>query len=178
MPPLGISWSLLPWRDIIPRVVLFARSLLRRKPFAGADISAEDLTWSAIEKTLSGIRQWNVEHTGIVEHLMGVVSSDLYNSIRKRAAVPTESLFEIAADQIASDDLTPEEQAVGKSELLSLLRYLKENDDRVAELATLTVSFGATQPSELAELMSLPVSEIYLLKRKLRRLTERYLARG
>ena len=177
MPPSGISWSSLPWQDIIPRVVLFAQSLLRRKPFAGADVSPEDLTWSAIEKTLSGIRQWDIERIGIVEHLMGVVSSDLYNSIRKRASAPTESLFEIAAEQIPSDDLTPEEQAVGKSEFLNLLRYLENSDHRVAELAALTASFGATQPSELAELMGLPVSEIYNLKRKLRRLAERYLSR-
>jgi len=174
MPPTGIEWSSLPWQDIVPRVVLFAHSLLRRKPFAGVESGPEDLAWGAIEKTISGTRQWDVKNVGLVEHLMGVVSSDLYNSIRKHAAFPMESLYEIAADQIASEDRTPEELTTSKSEVLNLLNFLRDKDERLAELAALSASFGTYRPGELAQLMNLSVREIYALKKKLRRATEQW----
>jgi hypothetical protein len=175
MPQTGIIvWSALPWKDIIPRVVLFAHRLIRRRAFAGTETSAEDLAWSAIEKTLSGQRPWDVKRIGLVEHLMGVVSSDLYNSVRKAAHLSLEQLYESAADSIPSDEDSPEEIAIRRSETLNVLSFLREKDEKLAELATVTVLFGVTRAEELADLLNLSLNQVYELRRKLRRTLESY----
>jgi DNA-directed RNA polymerase specialized sigma24 family protein len=176
MPPTGIVWSALPWKDIIPRVVLFAARLLRRRPFAGVESSAEDLTWNAIEKTLSGKRVWDIGRVGIVEHLMGVVSSDLYNEIRKNASVRVEQMYDLAADDIASDEQSPEDIAIKRSEIINVLQFLKKRDERLAELATVTALFGANHAPELAQLLGTSVANVYELRRRLRQALEAYTA--
>lgn len=173
MPQSGISWSLLPWADIIPRVVLFTHHLMRRRRYAGA--SEEDLTWSAIEKTLSGVRRWDFERVGIIEHLMGVVSSDLYNAVRKTTGtISIDSL--INAEDIASEEKSPEDLMIERSEIENFTRFLKGQDERLAELATVILFLEDIRSSELARLMNLPVPEVDALKRKLRRATEKYSA--
>jgi DNA-directed RNA polymerase specialized sigma24 family protein len=176
MPPTGIVWSALPWKDIIPRVVLFAHRLLRRRPFAGVEWSAEDLTWSAIEKTLSGTRVWDVERVGIIEHLMGVVSSELYNAIRKHASVRIENLYDTAAEEVSSDEQSPEDIAIKRSETLRILAFLRNRDERLAELATVSTLFGASRAGEIAQLLNVPVRGVYALQRKLREALEDYMA--
>src|SRR6476646_3461966 len=155
VPQRGVVWGDLPWKVIIPRLMLFARHLRSRKPFAGADSSPEDLVLSAIEKTITGNRQWDVENVGIIEHIMQVVSSDLYNSVRKQLAFRNDEMLSSAADELASEEPSPEETAISKSEARNLLAFLESRDERLAQLASLSLLFGATRANELAALMHL-----------------------
>lgn len=173
MPQSGISWSALPWADILPRVVLFAHHLMKRRGYAG--VSAEDLTWNAIEKTLSGVRRWDFERVGIVEHLMGVVSSDLYNAVRKTAgSVSIDNV--IPLESLASEEKSPEEIAIEQSELKKFTEYLQAQDERLAELAKIILFFEDARSSEWASLMNMSVQELDLLKRRLRRAVEKFVA--
>lgn len=151
MPSQGISWSVLPWKDIIPRVTLYAHTLLRRRPFAGAQVSADDLVLSAIEKTISGARQWNIENVGIVEHLMGVVSSDLYNSVRKH--ILHKDIYD-EANNIISDGESPEDIALYNQEVRKLLDFMMQRDKRLFEAAYLYIIVGVKSPVELADKMN------------------------
>src|SRR5262249_28959756 len=137
--------------------------------------SPEDLIWTAIEKTLNGTRKWDAEHVGIVDHLMGVVSSELYNRIRKQKLVPMETLYSSAIDILPSDEASPEEITITRSEFEGVFSYLKKRDERLAELAYLYVAFRATSADELAAMMDLPRPTIYALKRSLRRALADYM---
>lgn len=174
MPPKGIVWSQLPWPDIIPRIVLYAHNLLRRRPFAGVTASAEDLAWSAIEKTLSGTRRWDPERIGLLQHLMGTISSDVYNHARKEMEISSDILFQAAAAEVASQDETPEEEIIRKNETESLLKYLQNKDETVAKIASIMILFGINSTPEIANIMQISVSEMYNLKKRLRRYLSEY----
>ncbi|RUM13485.1 hypothetical protein EFD56_27925 [Rhizobium phaseoli] len=104
MPPNGINWSEYPWPTILRQMSLYAHRLMRRRAFAGADISAEDLVPSAVEKTMRGARVWKWESTGVVNHLMGVVSSELYDRVRQSKRFSADVLIEGAVNILASQN--------------------------------------------------------------------------
>ena len=178
--PSGIdNWSSLPWKDIIPRLLYFSRHLMRRVPqhSRAPGEEAEDFVWTAIEKTMSGTRQWDPLTTSILQHLMGVISSDFYNAVRKQIRSRTIDFDEAVYDALKSDAPSPEDVALSNDEWLSLMKYLERKDRRLAELLSRTILLGA-EPLELSEMMKLPLAEIYKLKRKMREEAAAFLGRS
>ncbi|KSV81813.1 MULTISPECIES: hypothetical protein [Sinorhizobium/Ensifer group] len=178
MPSEGIVWSEIQWDQVLPRVLLFAVRLMRKRPFAGAGTSAEDLVFDAVGKTMSGARQWRPEEVGLTQHLMGVVSSDLYNLVRKSAAFKSESLDEAAVESLVSNEPSPEETTIDRDEISAFLSFLRNRDSALADVASAMILLGVDRPRELAESLDITIENVHSIKKRLRRASEDYLARG
>jgi hypothetical protein len=165
-----INWSTVEWPITIRRLLVYAARLLRRRAFAGADVTAEDIVLGAIEKTMSGKRRWNPAVLGLEMHLMGVISSDIYNAVRKQ--LQTVEMSEALADSLHSDSPSPEEAALQKDELLALMKHLRSKDDRLAEFLSTILLFGTDRPQELSLLLNASPREIYKMKERLRNAVE------
>jgi hypothetical protein len=131
-------------------------------------MDAADFVWQAIEKTLSQSRRWNPA-IPLLQHLMGVIASDVYNAKRKQIRAQSTALDE--AVDVASTAPDPEQIAIGNAEADALLSFVQKKDNQAAELLLVLIQYGAERPQELADILKLPVEEIYALRKKLRRLT-------
>lgn len=165
----AIKWEKVAWEDIIPRLVLFAERRRWRFSTGMSLPSGEDLASSAIEKTISGTRIWKPERASLMQHLFGVVKSDLSNEIRKGMLRGSDNVdVEQVALQIASGELTPEELAVNRSVLEAFLMELKAKDPSVHKWFTLTAAYGLSE-GDVQDNLGFGPKEIANMRRRLRR---------
>lgn len=165
----AIRWEKLAWNDIIPRLMLFAKRQRMRMPTGLSLPSEEDLVSSAIEKTMSGVRGWKPDQIGLLEHLFGVVKSDLYNEVRKSMRYSSDDISaDLLASRIPSSDLTPEEIASNRSVLSHFMTELKAKDQDVYEWFLLSLLHGSPE-EESQRSVGFSKGDIANMRRRLRR---------
>src|SRR5262249_47924112 len=93
MAPEVVDWQSQPWDDLVPRLLSLATSRLLRMTWRGqrrghppGAAEAADFVNDAIFKTIKGIRRWDRQVCGLLEHLANVVVSDI-----SHAAVSAEN---------------------------------------------------------------------------------------
>lgn len=167
--PDAINWETVAWNDIIPRLLLFARR--RRDRFeAGTHLPLEeDLVSSAIEKTIAGTRVWEPERVGLLEHLFGVIRSDLYNEVRKsRSHISEDVTAERFASLLPSSKPTPEDVAENRSVLTVFLKELQAKDQQVYEWFSLVGLYGLAE-ADIQSTLGVSKTDVAKMRRRLRR---------
>lgn len=170
----AISWETVAWNDLIPRLLLFARRQRNRVTTGIHCPSEEDLVSGAIEKTISGTRVWEPERVGLIEHLFGVIRSDLYNEVRKaKNYVSDDVTAERFASLLPSSDPTPEEIASYRSVLTAFLDWLQAKDQQVYEWFSLVGVYGLSE-ADVPCTLGVRRSEVANIRRRLRRYIEEF----
>lgn len=175
MPAEAIEWNTLPWGDLIPRLLWYAARRIRRVPRASSSTSPEDLVFAAVEKTIGGARRWDPMKVGLLQHLIGVINSDLYNSVRKDALLVREGVTEEMLSTLASNEPDPESQAIVASELKQLFEHVHKHDPMLSEILGLWLVYGIESPAEQAEALRLPISDVRNLRKRMNRSLAKYL---
>jgi DNA-directed RNA polymerase specialized sigma24 family protein len=172
MSPTGIDWSALPWKELIPRLLLYTHHRLRHTSLGTSKALADDYVLGAIEKTIAGSRNWDPARVGLFEHLVGVISSDVYNEVRKTAAERHIPLDTAVSETVVSDAPTPEDDAAFKLDIAKTLAFLRERDEQLARMADAIVFLGVDKPQELAAFLGISVDEVNRQKGRLKRLLQ------
>lgn len=124
---------------------------------------------TAIEKTMSGTRAWEPERVGLLEHLFGVIRSDLYNEVRKARQHISE---DVTADRLASilvsGEPTPEDIASKRSVLGAFLKELRSKDQAVYEWFTLVGLYGLPEADALSTL-GVGKADVANMRKRMRR---------
>ena len=179
-PPNGLpEFGKLPWHDLYPRLLLAALGKIGRMVWRGefrgqvpGGLTAHDAVHTAVEKFLSGERQWNRSKSAF-ENLWGAVSSEISNwatSAENRTTSRTDGEKVIL---LRNSQPTPEEQVLWRSERDRLLQYLRAKDAEAGRMAELMLVEGL-KGSELAEGMGLEQHKTDAIKKRLRRLVAAY----
>jgi DNA-directed RNA polymerase specialized sigma24 family protein len=165
----AINWETVAWNDIIPRLLLFARR--RRDRFAaGVHLpSEEDLVSGAIEKTIAGTRMWEPERVGLLEHLFGVIRSDLFNEVRKaRAHISYDVTAEQFASLLSSSEPTPEDVVSNQSVLTAFLTEIHAKDQQVYDWFSLVSLYGLSEV-DIQSTLGVSKVDVAKMRRRLRR---------
>lgn len=168
-----INWGEVDWEDIVPRLLLYSKMKLRRLKGEAHLLGAneEDFTSQAIEKTISGLREWKKGDVSLIEHLMGVVSSDIYNEFRKSSKyVSSESIGDLLK-RYPSNEKKPDESLQNSEEINRFREYLKKKDALLFEYFLLAGVYGM-RSDEVEKHMGVNRNTIYGYKKKLRRLAD------
>lgn len=124
---------------------------------------------SAIEKTISGTRVWVPERVGLLEHLFGVIRSELYNEVRKANQHISDDL---ATDKLASilvsNEPNPEDIASKRSVLTTFLKELRGKDQEVYEWFSLVGLYGLPE-SDVLETLGASKNDVANMRRRMRR---------
>jgi len=167
----------MPWRDLIPRLLLYTHQQFRRKSLGSVNIHLhpDDLVAGAIEKTIAGDRRWDPADRSLFEHLSSVINSDMYNEIRKafhRHEIPID---EAIINSLATEATSVEQELQYKEDLASILSFIRGRDPSLLKLVSAAVLTGTGKPRDIAALLNMPVDQVYWQRQKLRRLLNRYL---
>ncbi len=183
LPPNGPrNFGELPWDDLYPRLLLAGTTKIRRMIWMGefhgqvpGGRTAHDFIHTAVEKLLSGERQWNSDKSAY-ENLWGVVSSEISNcgtSAENKLTSRIEKGEKVI--QLPTPGPTPEAATIRQDLRDNLLRYLRARDREAARMAELMFAEDLTGSKELAETMGLTSKEIDTIKKRLNRLIKAYL---
>lgn len=169
------------WERIFPALVAYAvtRSgrlfLVKGGGRLPQGHEPEDVAREAVRLVFEGTRKWDpVKHLDLLAYLSGVVSSLVSNLIT--AADHTQRIDGAADEPIDLDrfegkvvpspiDIVASDECVGA--LRAIVDRETSGDDG---LVTVAMGFeDEMQPAEIAEILSIEVSEVYVLAQKLRR---------
>lgn len=200
--PLGISGQLLdlleahPWEETIPRLLAHASSKSKRlfwKGIYGGPLpegnEVEDLVYQAIEKVLTGQRQWDpTTSPDLFLFLKGVVDSSLSHLARswENRYVRKETTSVAATDNAEDEHGTgiidcvpatasnPEEMLLqqedeARCEELFLIIFDSLEDEPLLQKILECLLDDVEKPADIAEKLSVPVKEIYNARKKLQR---------
>ena len=124
---------------------------------------------SAIEKTIGGTRVWEPERVGLLEHLFGVIRSDLYNEVRKaRQHISDDVTADRIASILVSGEPTPEDIASKRSVLAAFLKELRGKDQEVYEWFSLVGLYGLPEADALSAL-GVAKADVAKMRRRMRR---------
>lgn len=124
---------------------------------------------NAIEKTISGTRVWEPEKVGLLEHLFGVIRSDLYNEVRKaRQHISEDVTADRLASILASNEPTPEDIASKRSVLDTFLKELRSKDREVYEWFALVGLYGLPE-SDVLTTLGVSKNDVANMRRRMRR---------
>jgi hypothetical protein len=174
------------WKDIILKLTHYALQRARVYSWKSGKSdqlmggkTPEDIACEAIEKVLSGTRNWDPdEYPNLLTHLQWVVKSDmehLASSMEHQATgrmpEPMEGEEETIPDPSSQ---TPEEVLIAreKEDLEDKLKgelYAMVKGDEDLEMLLLCFEEGIDKPEIIADQNSWDVSKVYNLKRKLLR---------
>lgn len=171
-----INWSEVDWEDIVPRLLLYAKMKLRRLSARSlSGISEEDFVSQAIEKTISGVRKWDKENTTLIDHLIGVVSSDIYNEFRKKSQflidVDIEFFDQFISDEKGPDDLLEEIDL--KENLMQFFEEVRSYDKNLYEHLVLTAHGLSNR--EIATDLGIDIHKVYKYRRALKEMANNWI---
>ena len=171
----------LPWDDLYPRLLLAALGKIGRRVWRGqfrgqppGGRTAHDAVQTAVEKFLAGERQWNPDKSAY-ENLWGAISSEISNWVTSTDNRTTRPIDDDKVVQLLGNQPTPEHDAEWRSERDQFLRYLDARNDEAARMAKLMLDHDL-QGLELAKAMGQSQRGIDNIKKRLKRLTQHYLA--
>lgn len=190
-----------PWEEITSRLTYHAlkesKQLYWQGLFNGVfpgGLEAQDIVNRAIEKVLTGERNWNPDtHPDLIYYLKGVIDSDLNHlaESKENRLLRSESVLSDALDcdedapktgyfdKLSTSIPHPEEILIQKELekksdefLWKLYDFL--NDDFLLQKIVECIIDGIDKPSDIALTLSIPVKDIYNFKKKLQRRLEEY----
>ena len=172
----------LDWKDLYPRLLLYAEGRLRRMvwlrelrgPIPGGH-TADDFIQTAYLKFADGSRAWNPNLTAF-QNFVGAISSVISN-----CAEGIENRIMIRADdnviQIVRDgQLSPEEKIAYDLEVKELLDALPKEDGLIREMARQILINDIDNMRELAVALGVEQNVADAAKRRLRRHVAKYVA--
>ena len=169
MPPSGIQWGLMPWKELIPKLLLFAHRRGRRRSILITKADLSDLVAEAVEKTLNGTRQWEPLKCGLYEHLAGIISSLLYNETRKTLLRPMVHLDEALVAEIKEQCPSPEEDFAYRSEIAAFVAFIAAKDAELLEFLNVSLH-EENEPLSLACLLNMPIEQVYYKRKRLKKM--------
>lgn len=189
------------WDEITLRLTAYALFKVRRLKWRTGDReslpegkTAEDLTYEAIEKVLSGERQWDPAACpdllgylrGVVDSLVShLVISEEHRRVRRMPQTEegqeVEELLTLAkpgaetAEHLVTIQIDPEAQTVGKMEAERFVGEIFEEiaGDKELEMVMDALLRGNVKPREIAVETGIDVERIYKLREKLDRSAKR-----
>ena len=164
------------WDRILPELVLYAQFKLECILWPGGHApggtQAEDLVQEAIASLFSGQRTWNVaKHPDLEVVLKGIIKS-LVNHLTKTKDNKTRQALSVDAGvdgwghEALSNEPSPDESLAAADQIEQIESLLE--DDEEAGMVFLWLQEEA-KPKEIAEELDKPVTEIYVIKRRIRR---------
>ncbi|MCD4781159.1 MAG: hypothetical protein K8S27_11530 [Candidatus Omnitrophica bacterium] len=173
------------WEVIIPRLLRYALYKIRYyKPHqvVGQEIlagkTAEDYVMEAIIKVYQGERRWDPEHIPDLQYyLVGVLRSDLGHhavSLENRCVFFIENLPEYRQHAFLKDDADQEHLAEDEF-VAGFLAYIKDNPQLIECVKHILAGF---KPRQIAKQMNLSTSDIYNMRKVLRRRLQEYISKG
>jgi hypothetical protein len=176
------------WKDIILKLTNYALQRARVYSWKSGKSdqllggkTPEDIACEAIEKVLSGTRDWDPDkYPNLLTHLQWVVKSDMEHLASSMEHQATGRMSEPGEGEEGYDtipdpsSLTPEEQLIAreKEDLEERLKgelYAMVKGDEDLEMLLLCFEEGMDKPEIIAAQTGWDVSKIYNLKRKLLR---------
>ncbi len=162
---------------LVERLVLFARRRLWKLTGRVLD-RPEDYVHRAIELTLSGKRQRDPE-CPMFTHLTGIISSLVSHDVESAANRSTADWPSQATGEpidFAAELPTPEEDIIARESedqqnlvLGKVFQALSGEDDLCSFVRLLIDAPEALAPRDLADALHIPVDDVYLMRKRLRR---------
>jgi len=177
-----------PWEDAIPRLVKYALDRIRRLKWQGAQggepfgRAAEDFVFIAIQKVLSGERSWDPQrYPDLTIHLMGIIKSEISHFVesQENRCIRTEATLnsntkEGPIDNTPSSIPSPREALINaelekeaEEFLWGFLDFL--SDDQPLTKMVECIVYGFAKPRDVAEALRVDISEVYNMRKQLRR---------
>lgn len=164
-------WDEVSWNDLVPRLTLFTVRLLRKRGMDGMVSLAPDLAHTAIERLLSGQRAWNPEkEVDLFRHLTGIVSSLVSHEADLLKRYPMTELDEDGPYEIEDAD----RNVLENFELEKFLVFARERDPEAHKLAILYTKLGTVTREDQQAILEMDEKQIYNLRRRLKRLIDKY----
>ena len=170
------------WDTLIPRLLLYATSTIRRRTWYGIwggpvvrGVEAEDFVLEAIERTMSGHRAWNPEKVDLYGHLVGTIRSLIYHACHSSENSLTRHVQPSNVVAFADPhESCPENAVRRRQQTAALLEYLTQQAPQLRLLAELILIFELSRTDELTDMLGVTARELDNLKRRLRCAMERY----
>ncbi len=184
------------WKEMTPRLLHYAESLIRQCPWRSLAISvgpafkvsvegfgADDFLHEALERFLSGRRSYN--HSVSFElNLKGAIRSIIWSVNKSSRRTPlivnpdAKDEGDFPDQQIAADEATAAAESVEQQK-----RMLQSFEDSLAgedELLRLLSAYkaGHSKPRDVEKFTNIPATRVSELKRKLRSRMEEFEARA
>jgi hypothetical protein len=176
------------WKDIIYRLTYYARQRARIYAWKSGRTdqllggkTPEDIACEAIEKVLSGTRDWDPDrYPNLLTHLQWVVKSDMEHLASSMEHQATGRMPEPGEEEEGYETIpdpssqTPEELLIAreKEDLEDKLKgelYAMVKGDEDLEMLLLCFEEGMDKPEIIATQTGWDVTKVYNLKRKLLR---------
>jgi hypothetical protein len=192
--PTDPDWKEVDWPRLIKELLLWTASCLKKRIWLGevngtppGALQTMDLVHNAILKTIDGDRPWKSEEKPLKDHLIDVISSELYHLVRRpenqniRYSYINQFDANSRSDeyllgrlnhniQINENKLCPEEENIYCLEIRQEVKSLLSEDKEAHEVASLMIE-GVVKPSILAEDLNRSVKDINnIIKRMMRKL--------
>ena len=163
------------WSELAPRLQAYALRRLRAACPRGSGkrpnvqgMDEEDFVEMAIEKLLSGRRKWP-RGVSLWQVLCGIISSDIYNAIRKAKEFADADVSD-AIDDTVSDSLDEDSYGENRKQILESLK----DDPEAKKVAEYIMDADHDDPKQLrpkaiAEALRIPVKKVNNIKRRLQR---------
>jgi DNA-directed RNA polymerase specialized sigma24 family protein len=170
-----IDWTAQDWGELVPRLLLHARSRLARTNSLGVS-QAEDLVQDAIAKTFARTRIWNPQTCTLFRHLAGVIDSEISHEEARvtRFGDGRPNGTTGAPPEVSNEAPNREERALRLTELRRLLDYLERIDPKLAQLAGLILE-GNLETRDLCRELAVVPKEVANFRKRLWRAVRAYL---
>ena len=169
------------WDQIFPKLVVYAQFRLKAISWPGGHPSggtqAEDLAQEAIKLLYIGQRTWDAaKHPSLEAVLKGIIKSLVSHQTKAKDNQTRQALSEDAGvdgwgHDALSNNPSPEESLVFKEQIAQIESLLE--DDEEAGLVFLYLLENA-KSQEIAEELGMPVTEIYVITRRVHRKLRAY----
>lgn len=183
------------WKDITPRLLLYAALKIRMMVWLGqpggkppSGVEADDLVQRAIYKVLTGERSWPHEKVTLLRFLMSVIRSDVNNLSKLKENTVTyrikhlvnqgkheSNIFDNKIDVSNKKDErevnNPENNIIEKQNLKEIKYILSKlkSDPPAYRFAELVINKEIYKPRDIAKEMGINVREVYNIKKRLRK---------
>ena len=139
-------------------------------------LTEEDIVHTALEKTMSGERQWNPEKCSVYYYFLGVIKSLIYNEGQKNKHPKEQHNTEITECQLVTlytdTTNTTLDALINENEVGKVLDLVKRTKPELLPLIQTMYKERTSKPKVLAELLNKNVATIYTEKKQLLRLCQ------
>jgi DNA-directed RNA polymerase specialized sigma24 family protein len=165
------------WEDISSKLLHYALHLMETKTVQRLPdgMTAEDVVVAIIEKVYSGHRKWNPERVpDLLFYLKRVLESDLSgHGLLDPRKVENEPDYRENDEILDKLEDKPDTEAYIDDEPFTQALYHEIKDDDELELIVAALELDITRPADIAKETGIPVENIYIAQRRLKRKAKR-----
>lgn len=157
------------WRELWPRLLVFAHSIVCSNPWC-ARVSGEELLQEAVLRVARGTRVWDSKTSSLDSFLFGVVASCASERPRKRENEVPHLDYELLDDSMGSIE-QPHHYLFHQGrqdELVDFIESLR-NDPPAYNVVSYMVKFGVYKPERLSEALVMNKDKVIASKRRVMR---------